>query len=204
VKGLTHTRKRSKVAARFESDSAFVAHHENLLSAKVTTKHSHQWLSNIHADYRKIDCKVAKAERAGKCNDEVADSANALTNSNVTAANRVLVGEVGAGDGNDVRQDVGRCRKSLSVDRSETHVSKDGGDENRHRVECSSAEEVNDTDPPGPGLFEAFHDVAELETVLFDDGPTLNSLLCNFAFTLVKEEALVGPVGDEEEDEDSA
>lgn len=68
------------------------------------------------------------------------------------------------------------------------------------RVESCTAKEVNETDPPGPGLLESLKHMLQLEAVFLNNRSPLNPLESDLLLSLVEETALVGAIGNKEED----
>jgi hypothetical protein len=77
---------------------------------------SHERLSNIHAHDCDVRRKVSNTDGTGKSDDDVANSAKTLTESDKPAPDRPLIREVGASDCDTVRQNVRRRRQALGVD----------------------------------------------------------------------------------------
>lgn len=93
-------------AARFESDSAFVAHHENLEVNYIRFLHSHQGLSDVHPDDCDVNGEVSGADWTSESYDHVADGTDTLPGGDVPATNGVTIREVGAYDGHHICDDV--------------------------------------------------------------------------------------------------
>lgn len=53
------------------------------------------------------------------------------------------------------------------------------------RVKGGPAKEVDQADPPGPGLFEAFHNMSKLETVLLHNGASFDTLPGYFTLSVI-------------------
>lgn len=72
------------------------------------------------------------------------------------------------------------------------------------RVECCSAKEMNESDPPGPRLLETGDESAPLEAVSFYHSASLDSMPRHLLLPSVQENALVGSVRQNQEDENTA
>lgn len=115
-------RNNSRLAARFESDWAFVAHHENLASSAAASmrldscKVSHEWLRDVHAHDCDVGREIPRANAWSERNHNVAHSAKSLAKSNEPASDRPLVGKVGTRYGDTVGEDIRRGGEILCVD----------------------------------------------------------------------------------------
>lgn len=107
------TKKSRRLAARLESDCAFVAHHENLQMRNMNRSHSvndsHERLSDVHSHHGDVGGKVSNTDRPSESDDYVANSAETLTEGDEPASDRPFVRKVCTCDRDPVRQNVWRC-----------------------------------------------------------------------------------------------